>query len=278
MMPQGETGMLLDEFPYVRVGNGPRTLVIVPGATDPLFDGNYPWITVHILRSFLHRFVDDYSVYVINRPRGLDAGTTIRDMADDYARVLEEEFGPSVVWGISLGGCIAQQLAVGHPNYVEELVLGVTGSRVHENGRDIVHRMRRRAYDHDWQAIRAILAAEMYPDWRRYIYPMMTTTVGRFTLPKPAVPADAWISLEAALDYDGQQSIGGIEARTLVIGGDEDPFFPESVLRETHEGLPDAQLALFRGGRHGVLLERSEGFDGWTLDFLAGETTRIDQV
>ena len=33
-----------------------------------------------------------------------------------------------------------------------------------------------------------------------------------------AVPSDAWISLEAALNYDGRQSIGGIETRTLVIG------------------------------------------------------------
>ena len=272
MMARGEAGMLLDEFPYIRVGDGPRTLVILPGATDPLFDGNYPRIAVHVLRRFLHRFVDDYTVYLVNRPRGLGAGTTIRDMGDDYARVLEGELGSAAVWGISLGGCIAQQLAVEHPNYVEELVLGATGTRIDDGGRDIVHQMRRRAYEHDWQGVRAILTAEVYPDtdWRRFIYPMLTTTVGRFALPTPAVPADMWISLEAELDYDGRKSVDRIEAPTLVIGGSEDPFFPPAILRETAETIPNSELHVIQGAKHGAFLTHKPMFEKRVRTFLNG--------
>lgn len=270
MMGRGETGRLLEEFPYVRVGDGPRTLVIVPGATDPLFDGNYPRIAVHVARQFLHRFVDDYTVYVVNRPRGLTAGTTIRDMGDAYARLIEREFGSADVWGISMGGCIAQQLAVEHPNRVEDLVLGVTGTRIHENGRDHVHEMRRRAYDHDWQSIRAAIVAEMYPDWRSVVYPMMTTTVGRFTLPKPAVPSDVWISLEALLDYDGRKSIGEIGSPTLVIGGEGDPFFPPAILRETAETIPGAELEVIPGAKHGAFLTHKPTFEKRVKAFLEG--------
>lgn len=67
-MARGESGGLLDEFPSVRVGDGSRPLVILPGATDPLFDGSYP-LVVHHLEWYYHRFTDD------------------------YARVLEEETG-----------------------------------------------------------------------------------------------------------------------------------------------------------------------------------------
>lgn len=269
-MTRGETGRLLDEFPYVRVGDGSRPLVILPGATDPLFDGNYSRIAVRLLGRYYHRFTDDYTVYVISRPRGLEAGKTIRDMADDYARVLEEEIGATTVWGISMGGCIAQQLAVEHPSVVEELVLGVTGTRLAEDARARVDEMRRRAYDHDWQSIRAAIAAGMFTDWRRLIYPSMTASVGRFTLPKPAVPSDAWISIEALLDYDGRRSVGEIRAPTLVIGGENDPFFPLGILEETAEAIPDAELHAIPGARHGAFHTHKPTFEGRIQAFLDG--------
>ncbi|MFC6905620.1 alpha/beta hydrolase [Halalkalicoccus tibetensis] len=269
MIP-GETGQLLEEFPYVRVGDGPRTLVFVPGVTDPLFDGNYPRIAAHLFRRYYHRFADEYTVYVISRPRGLEAGKTIRDMADDYARAIGEEFGSATVWGLSMGGCIAQQLAVEHPECVEELVLSVTGTRLSAEGRELTDRMRRRAYDHDWQSIRAMVASEMFPDWRRYVYPPLTASVGRFTLPKPAVPSDAWISTEAVLDYDGRRSIGRIDARTLVIGGERDRFFPPAILEETAEAIPGAELAVIEGAKHGVFYTHKPSFENRMLTFLRG--------
>lgn len=269
-MTRGETGKLLDEFPYVRVGDGPGTLVVLPGVTDPLFDGNYPRIALPSVRGYFHRFVGDYTVYVVNRPRGLEAGKTIRDMADDYARLLGGELGPAAVWGISMGGCIAQQLAVEHRDCVEELVLGVSGTRLDEGSRELVHEMRRRAYDHDWQSIRALIAREMYRDWRRVVYPTMTATVGRFSLPKPAVPSDAWISIEALLDYDGRQSVRRIEAPTLVIGGGEDPFFPPEVLRETAEAIPGAELNVIPEAKHGAFLTHKPTFERRVKAFLDG--------
>lgn len=40
-MMHAETGTLLDRFPYARAGRGPRTLVVLPGVGDAMFDGRY---------------------------------------------------------------------------------------------------------------------------------------------------------------------------------------------------------------------------------------------
>ncbi|MEM4781430.1 MAG: alpha/beta hydrolase [Halalkalicoccus sp.] len=269
-MSSGETGRLLGEFPYVRVGDGPRPLVFLPGVTDPLFDGRYSPLVARYLRQYYHRFVGEYTVFVISRPRGLEPGKTIRDMADDYAHVIDREFGSAAIWGLSMGGCIAQQLAADHPDCVEELVLAVSGTRLSEEGRALTDWMRRRAYDHDWQSIRAAIAAELFPDWRGVIYPPLIASVGRFTLPRPARPADVWISIEAALDYDGRRSVRGVESPTLVIGGEDDPFFPPSILAETARAIPEAELAVIDGAKHGAFYTHKPRFENRLLAFLDG--------
>ena len=51
---------------------------------------------------------EDYQVYVVLRKPGLAPGTTLQDMANDYAAMIREEFGgPINVIGLSTGG--------GHP-------------------------------------------------------------------------------------------------------------------------------------------------------------------
>ncbi|WP_114575407.1 alpha/beta fold hydrolase [Saliphagus sp. LR7] len=275
--PAVESGSF-GENPYLRVGDGPGTLLVVPGLDDALFDGSYGRVKRRATAWALRRFAEEYTVYVVSRPRGLDPDASIEGMAREYVRVLEERLGPAPVMGISMGGLIAQEIARERPDLVDRLVLGVSGCRLAPGSREIGRRLRWYALEEDWIELRATLFEEMYTGRRRRLYPALARSVGKLRPPEPADPGDVVASIDATLAYDGCDRLGEIEPRTLVIGGDEDPFFPESILRETHEDLPDAQLALFRGGRHGALLERSEGFDGWTLDFLAGETARIDQV
>lgn len=264
--------------PYLRLGDEPGTLLVVPGLGDALFDGSYGRVEARATAWALRRYAEEYTVYVVSRPRGLDHGASIEGMADDYVRVLEERLGPTPVLGVSMGGLIAQEIARSRPDLVDRLALAVSGCRLAEGSRETGRRLRWYALEDDWVELRATLLEAMFTGRRRRLFPALARTVGRLRPPEPADPGDVVASIDATLAYDGCDRLETIEPRTLVIGGDEDPFFPESVLRETHEGLPDAQLALFRDGRHGVFLERGEAFDGWVLDFLAGERAQIDQV
>jgi pimeloyl-ACP methyl ester carboxylesterase len=96
----------------------------------------------------------------------------------------------------------------------------------------------------------------MFSDWREMVYPQVAVTLGRVLAPKPADPDDVRISLAAARAYEGGDRLDDVAAPTLVFGGTDDPFFPESVLRETAAGIPEAELTLVRGGKHGAFHER----------------------
>ncbi|RQG95939.1 alpha/beta fold hydrolase [Natrarchaeobius chitinivorans] len=272
-----ETGRFAEAFPYVRVGTGPETLLVIPGLGDAMFDGEYGRIGTALTRRNFDRFVGEYTVYVVSRPRGLAKDKSIERMAREYAGVLERDVGTASVLGLSMGGLIAQELARLRPDLVERLVVGVSGCRVAAGSRPILRDLRGHALEREWTAIRSRLYDEMFTGMRRRFYPFLSGTVGRLRPPTPAFGSDVVVSIDAILAYDGSDRLEGIDPRTLVIGGDDDPFYPEEILRETHAGLSDAQLAMFRNASHGVFLERKAAFDNWTRRFLDGETTRVRQ-
>lgn len=266
-----DIGQFDGQYPYVRVGHGPERLLVIPGIGDAMFDGEYGRTDAVTTAATFRRFLADYTVYLVSRPRGLEDRQSIAAMADDYERVLDDHVGEASVLGLSMGGLIAQELARERPDLIDRLVLAVTGCRLAGAGRPIVRELHRLGLEGEWTEIRARLYEEMFTGaWRRTV-PLLSRTIGRLSPPEPADPRDVPISFDAVHDYDGTDRLAGIEPRTLVIGGTEDPFFPESILRETHEGLPDAQLAMFDGARHGAFLERKAGFDNWVQRFLAGE-------
>ena len=128
-----ETGTLGGRLGYLRFGSGPCTLVVLPGL---ILDNEAP--SGLAARAYVYGFralTADHTVHVVRRPRGLPAGTSIADLAAAYAEVLRAELGRADVVGLSTGGLIAQELALGHPKTVDRLALVVSGSRMAEPGR-----------------------------------------------------------------------------------------------------------------------------------------------
>lgn len=265
---QSETGLLQGAFPYVRVGSGPRTLAVLPGFGDAMFSGRYPPGAGPALAAYFYRYLDDHAVYLLSRPRGLPEEYTVEESAHRHAPLLAD-LGPVDVLGVSMGGLVGQQLCVRHPEVVDRLVVVDSACRLAGEARPAVRELHRYATEHDWAAIRAELARGMFAGWRRVAYPPLVRTVGRVLQPRPAVPADVRVSLAAILAYDGCDRLDEIEHRTLVVGGDRDPYFTADLMRETAEGIPDARLSLVRGGRHGAFHERKWTFDRRVTRFLA---------
>jgi pimeloyl-ACP methyl ester carboxylesterase len=91
---------------------------------------------------------------------------------------------------------------------------------------------------------------------------------GRLVLESPSDPQDFLTTLEADLNHDTTGRLDEISPPTLIIGGSEDPFFSESLLRETAEKIPDATLHIYDGVGHGVPKERKRRYEEVTLAFI----------
>ena len=263
------TGTFMGEFPYVRFGNGTQNLVILPGITlnnEPpsRFAG---WT----YRLGFDRFARGQTVYVIHRRRGMPAGYTTQDMAADYARVIASEIGPSHVVGFSTGGEIAQYVAIEHPDAVRSLALIVSASRLSEEGRQICERWLSLTREGRWQELRADMASvTVTSETNKRLARAFMKAFGRFVLGTPSDPSDFLTTLEADLGHDTTGRLAEISAPTLVVGGSEDPFYSEGILRETAAGIPNATLRVYAGVGHGVPKERKRQYESDVLAFLKG--------
>jgi pimeloyl-ACP methyl ester carboxylesterase len=112
-------GVLDGGLPYLAVGQGPPLVVFSP------FTAEHANPTGQQRRFYLRPLAPlarHFTVYLVNRKPGLRPGSTIADLAADYAQALERTFnGPVAIMGISTGGSIAQQFAIDHPELVDRL-------------------------------------------------------------------------------------------------------------------------------------------------------------
>jgi pimeloyl-ACP methyl ester carboxylesterase len=262
-----ETGTFLEEFPYVRIGSGPENLVILPGIT---LDNEPPnRFAAWTYRLGFGRFARDYTVYVINRRRGMPPGYTTQDMARDYARAIEVELGPSHIMGFSTGGEIAQYVAIDHPASVRSLILVVGACRLSEAGREICEHWQALAREDRWRELRADMASvAVSSETNKRLARAFIRVFGNLVFRVPSDPSDFLTTLEADLSHDTTGQLGGISAPTLVVGGNEDPFFSEDLLRETADKIPDATLRVYEGVGHGVPKERKRRYEEDVLAFL----------
>jgi pimeloyl-ACP methyl ester carboxylesterase len=262
-----ETGTFLGEFPYVRIGSGPENLVILPGLTLENEPPNR--IAAWTYRLGFGRFARNYTVHIINRRRGMPAGFTTQDMAKDCAKVLEQEIGPSHLLGFSTGGDIAQYVALDHPTAVRSLILVVSACRLSEEGRVTCERWLSLAREGSWQELRADMASvNVTSEANKRLARAFMKVFGGLVLRVPSDTSDFLTTLEADLAHDTAGRLGEISVPTLIIGGTEDPFFSEGLLRETAEKIPEATLRLYEGVGHGIPKERKRRYEEDTLAFL----------
>ena len=203
---------------YIRFGSGAKHLVILPGLGDGLQTVKGTALPMALIYRI---FAKDYTVWAFSRKNGLPAGYSTRDMARDQAEAMDLLGIPQAdVFGVSMGGMIAQHLAIDYPEKVGKLVLTVTCARpnpiLEESVREWVDCANRGDHTALMDSNVRRIYSEGYYRKNKWLVPIM----GVITKPKSY---DRFlIQAAACLSHDAWEHLPRIGAKTLVIGGEKD--------------------------------------------------------
>lgn len=240
---------------FVRFGGGTEKLVVFPLINDALFSASeVDWY----FRNLFSGISRDYSIYVISRKRNLSLGYSTQDMAEDYARVFKSaDFGAVNVLGISLGGMIAQIFAHDYPQYVKRLVIVSSAHHMSSEGLNIARRWIPWTKKGMWREIyEETVKISFRKGYRMVLRLAEAFAVSYLKKNITSERADDFIiSGHAGVLHDSTDLLAKLEMPVLVMGGTEDPFFPESIFQEMAEKILDCERISFKGARHLVLDE-----------------------
>lgn len=190
-------------------------------------------------------------------------------MARDAVAVLDAVgVGRAHVMGASMGGVIAQILAVRHPERVASLVLACTACHHHAWRRELLATWARTAQERGMGVLAArALRWLVGPRLRRRFF-LPAQLVGSILL---RVPPHAFVAqVDAILDMSDEMrwELANVAVPTLVVVGSQDILTPLGDAEELVERIPGAELAVLHGAAHGLMVEQPGAFNRTVLGFL----------
>jgi 3-oxoadipate enol-lactonase len=200
----------------------------------------------------------------------------IGDLADDAAAVLEAAgAGPAFVFGISMGGMIALELALRHPERVRALALGATFAGWRASRKATAMVMAELALGGFLSRLGAhglIARALVSPAFSRDDLARFATWVEGTGRVGPRVLAQ---QVAAVTAWDATARLARIRVPTLVLTGDADRLVPTDNSRRLAEAIPGARLVLLPGAGHCFPLERFEETARELTAFFREASSRI---
>ena len=259
----GEVRLNGARMEYIRFGRGTRTLVMLPG----LGDGLRTVKGTAVPMAFLYReFGKAFTVYMFSRKDPLPVGYTTRDMARDQADAMAAlGIEKADIFGVSMGGMIAQWLAIDHPEKVDRLILAVTSAEPNPILSESIEEWVMLAKAGDTAAFMKSNLLRMYSEsyCRKNLW--MAPIIGQLTKPKSY--DRFFIQADACLTHDAAALLQKIGAKTLVIGAEQDKALGAEASVKIAAAIPGAQLKLYPHWGHAVY-EEEKSFNDTVGAFL----------
>ena len=196
-------------------------------------------------------------------------------MAADARAVLDAEGVPSAhVVGASMGGVIAQLLAVQSPERVRSLVLACTACSHQQWRRDLLAGWATLATERGMGALSGKALRWLVGPRHRRRFGLPLSVLAPLVLnASPAAFASQVAAILGQAD-ETAEALAGVMAPTLVVVGTQDVLTPMADAEELVERIPGAELVVLSGASHGLMLDRAGEFNAVVLDFLASVEPR----
>jgi len=245
-----------DIMDYIAFGKGERVMILLPGIGDGLKTARGMAIPFALM---YRQFAKDFRVFVFSRRRCLPQKYTTRDMAcDQIAAMKALGIEQADVVGVSMGGMIAQWMAIDSPEKVGKLVLVVTASRLNETLKESLDAWRRCAEQGNYVELMLDSAKRMYTDAylrkNKWMISMMTR-IGR-----PKSFQRFLIMCHACMEHQTYERLSQIHTPTLVIAGAKDRALGVEASKEMAQNIPQCRLQIYENYGHAVY-EEAKGFN-----------------
>ena len=244
------------ELYYERRGGG-EPLLLIQGMSGTHLAWGEPFLTA---------LGDDLDVVTYNH-RGVGSSgpqpdaVTIVGLADDAAGVLDAlGWETAHVLGVSMGGMVAQELALRHPQRIRTLVLGCTypgGAEARLADVALIQELAGAMLSGDRElALRTGFAANLSAAFvaEDANWPPFHTMATELPVPVPVIMAQ----MQAVMGHDTSARLGAIDTPTLVIHGTDDRMLPVANGELVARLIPNARLELLEGVGHMFWWEQPE--------------------
>jgi len=196
---------------------------------------------------------------------------SIRLFAEDTAALMEAlGIDHAHILGISMGGYIAQELAINHPDKVRSLVLGCTscgGTRAILMDDDDMKRYTANEGLTNEQILRkdmGIFFSDQFIEKNPDKIDEFIEISLRYYQPVHAFERQ----FAACLTHDTVDRLNRISVPVSIMAGDDDHLVPSENAFILKELVPHAELSFFPGGRHCFFIEQADLFNQNVIDFF----------
>jgi len=203
-----------------------------------------------------------------------DVAWTLQNMADDIAAVLDHAKLPQThIFGISMGGMIAQEYALAYPDRVQRLVLGCTNCGMSHSTpgkpEDLARLMPQPGMS-PADAARAAFSVACGKAFtaseagQKFIEEQLTEAAKY-----PVTPPHTFVRQFGAISgFDSYARLARIKAPTLILQGDDDAIVPVQNADVLNQTIAGSRKHILRGIGHMFFWEAPEEATRVAIDFL----------
>jgi len=200
----------------------------------------------------------------------VDEPVTTADLAEDTLQLMDFLKIPKAhVVGRSMGGAIAQYMALKSPERIISLVLCASFAQLDPLGRRVLTNMREALEwrmnwaDHARHSVQNFVSADFFNR-----YPDRIELIERLIGGETRLPACYIRQNEACQSHNTVDYLHRIKQPTLIMAGACDPICSPMATKMLSDGIPNARTEIFQNASHFFLIEQSEKFMKALSDWL----------
>ncbi len=260
-MPEVKVG---DINMYYEVHGEGEPLVLICGAS----------VSVDMMYAFIPVYSPEYKLVIFdNRGAGQsdapDIPYTTAMMANDLAGLLDTiEVDSAHIMGTSMGGMIAQELALRHPDRVKSLILACTycggPSSSIITDPEMMQRMADLPPKEGLMEIMRLCISQKFLDEN----PGLLEQIAEQMMQHPISPHGQMRQTEAEMGHNTYERLPEIKMPTMIIHGDDDRIIPVENANILASRIPGAELAILKNAGHMFFVEVEDESNRIMLDFL----------